>query len=1487
MSENISPVIYPLTNPQKRIWYVEKTQPGTAAFCLGGIVRFKGSVDCALLQQAINECVRHNNAMRIRIAAHNMEQYVAAFAPFSIELFDFSKRENELNTWINKTFSSPFELSDAPLYHFAFYKLTDQEYGWLIKVHHIIMDGWSVSLMTDQVYRHYEIIKGNAMPVHETRPDYLAYLDEEAAYRQSPELEKDKVFWHSKFRHLPETFMSNINGVHAGKRITYLLEAGKVTQLRVYLQDKKVSLNTFYTALMLLYLYKTTNAAEITIGVPVANRLSKAGKRTIGMFTSTMPFLFHLSPELSFSAFLAAVHRELRACYAHQRYPYNELVNELGLSKLGYNNLFNVCVNYYNTRHATLLDNMPVENDELYNGYQYYPLQLVIKEWLDDDTVQLQFDFIDKSYSREKIAILKECLDNITEQVLRQESLELRHISLLDDAATRMLLDDYNNTDTLPGKTVLRSFDEQVALYPHRIAISDQPGSLTYAELNRKVDHLAAYLLSQGIGKGSKVCVVSERNIDYVVIIWAVLKAGACFVPIDHQLAPERRRYIIGQTEPGVIISNTQNTFTEERYNVIAIQDIPETVPALAEVFPAVDPEDIAYIMYTSGSTGVPKGVVITHANLANYINWAAAVYLKDETDVFAFYSSIGFDLTITSLFVPLVKGAQIRVCPASVSGNIIRDIIDEGKVTVIKLTPGHLSLIKDADNRGSIVRTLIVGGDAFSTLLAQQVYRSFDKEMAIYNEYGPTEATVGCMIYRYSATDHELLSVPVGRPAANTGIYILNADLQQLPLLHAGEIYIAGNSVAQGYFKNEEATRSSFLPDIRNQGRRMYKTGDYALFIDKDRVLYEGRKDKQVKIRGFRIELQEIEKVISMHAAVKEAVVIVTEGADKTLAACVVPVADVTEAKMKTHLRNYLPEYMIPPFFIFPDKIPLNINGKVDKEQVQHMLTAADRTGKTVARAAATGFEQEMITLLQQVLAVPQINLDDNFYFIGGDSIKAIQFSSKLAERDLQINVQDLLMEPVVGKFLSKIIRKHPQGEKTSASGYIEATPATAWFFNQQLPEPGYYTQSVLLDLTAPFSKEVLDDIFTRLVQHHDIFRVNYDKQAGKLFYNNGCSGVRFDTREYDLSILPEADREKQVEELGIKMKASFDITTSLLLQAALLHTGKGKQQLFITAHHLVMDGVSMRILLQDLLTLMKNASHTLPVFSHSYQDWALQFPKEYYHVPEADEITRWKEALRLDGGELRDHFFNTGRQQTGKDTIKDLISAAEVTPVLDAANKTYSISAGELLLINLALVLERITGVNRIVMEVEGHGRDILFSSGMDVYGTIGWFTQFMIRPFVIPAGNLNDKIRSVKDQLRNPEFKTPRFAILRDVLKVLPVNEWVRFNYLGDFNNIDNEHFCISQASTGPDVSPENGLNCLLELNMYMLNGALQLQVVYNSVRTSAGIVTGLITEFKLQLQEISDLLREKSDAKELSPSDFSMVSLSQSELDSLFD
>lgn len=1398
---------YTLSNAQKRIWYAQKKYKDASLYNIGGTVKILGDTNPDFLRQALLQLIQNNTALRLCFFEKNGQvyQYISD-STFEVPFIDFTKESDPTQAykaWSQHCAQTPFAMTDQPLCYFAIAKISDWETAYFVKLHHIIADGWSIKLMTEQVAEYYtQIQNGNTSTAEQ--PSYLDYIAEEEQYLQSQRMNRDQSFWTDMFSPLPAPLPLETDDLH-GRRKSFTVPAILQKNIEAYIKEKNISLNIFFTFLYFLHKYKSCGSTDIVIGMPLLGRNTRQERQIFGTFTNTLPFRFIIHPYENTEKVLLDLYKSLKKSYAHQKYPYNLLMQDLHCSQNNAGRLFDTCINYYNTVLQPTMAENEIENVEFYNGQQDYGLQIIIRHWHGND-LQLDFDYQTALYSDGQIADMYQQLLLIAKQFLHDPTCKVQDIILADEKEQQYSLIEYNQTGCpYPAdKTWLDLFADIVKTLPDRIAVSQGDMQISYCTLFDQAFGFAAFLTDCGVQPGNIIAAILPHTTDSIGVICAIMQCGAVYLPIDKSNPPGRVKQILDSAQADILLADTCPADYAGKF--IHFKEFSKYRKGSVIYSPA--PDDTAYLIYTSGTTGVPKGVPIQHKNLMNYLCWAKNVYIQKDPETFALFSSFAFDFTMTSILLPLICGGEIRIYDPD-RGNVFPDIIQENKVSILKITPSHIPLIPEAAKNNTALHTLILGGENLTSANAKILFNKFSKRSRICNEYGPTEATVGCMHYIYNPADTDS-SVPIGKPISNTRIYLLDQDCKPVPPAMPGELYISGDGIAGEYFQNDLETKQRFIPDPYSGSGPMYKTGDLAIWNKNGNLVYLTRKDEEIKIRGNRVNLCEIENTALENPTIQSAAAKALEYQNsKQICLYIVTNPDYRESELRALLADKLPTYMIPQFILRLEELPLNSNGKTDKARLP-IPSASD-----AAPAACTNANHLAVLLnaLHTFIAESDITEGSNYYALGGDSIKAIQISSKLNEQGYLLSVKEILQNPIVADMASCIKEANQAAlSENGCSSFIEPLPIQHWFSQQKLHDPGHYNQSVTLLLRQDLSKNQLETALQKLISHHDILRANYNPQTNKLFYNPAHLSSSLHIEEIRTSHDPDSAIYQQI-------NAKFALEKDLLLRAYFIKTPV-QTYLHLILHHLVTDGVSWRVLLGDLAKLLADQSLHLPDKTVSCQAYAEKY------MTFAD---RCNPDLQLWQNES-DTCPMLGTQDAVP--YKKIKILEFVLCTADTQNLLHTATAkpNELLITALARAVKKLYRINPICIDIESHGRDVL--PDVNVSRTIGWFTNIYPVCLRLDTDDLPTQIQTVQAQLKKYDGRESEYGILRYIKNVLPSGKkHIRLNYLGEYTEVDTNCFTVQQLFCENDNSPNNTVPFLIDINAIVISKKLHVNISYN--------------------------------------------------------
>ena len=1037
---------YETSHAQKRLWISHKLNPKSTEYNLPAILEINGDLNIKIFNKTINKVIGRHEIFRTSFDEINNEiiQIVHDIKNYEINyhnICDYGKTEKDeyYNKLIEKNQKHLFNLNKPELLKISLVKYEESKHILLVNMHHIITDGWSGDIFISEmsnIYKQYMNNENTELPIIKKQYKEYSYWHNQLIYENKIKSQED--YWLNKLSgelentKLITDYPRQDKFNRKGRKFYFQVEKDLDKKLDKLAKNENITSYILFLTAFNILLHKYTQNNDIIITTPVSGRSHPDTQNMIGFFVNILPIRNKIESEMTIKNLIRNIKNTVLEANENQDYPFDLIVNKLNIKK--------------EAMHLPLSDisfifRVDDGNDEaeLYNDLIIKPIQKKDSTNLDspfemlftlvksNDKLTGEIFYRSNIVKNDTIKRLSNHYINILNEISNNLDKKIAEINILSQEEENKLLFDFNNTKTFyhKDKLIHQLFEQQALKTPNRIALEFNNEKISYQQLNERANQLARFLIIKGITPGAVVGLMMVHSIETVVAILAVLKAGGSYIPVDVSCPLERKGFILEDSGVNVILINSLiDTNFEFDGHLIDIRQSEIYQGQASNLDIKRSPRDLAYIIYTSGSTGRPKGAMIEHRGLVNYIYWAKKVYIKDEEQAFALYSSLAFDLTVTSIFTPLINGNKIVIYQDDCNEYVLYRIMRENKVNILKLTPAHMLLIKDLDNRSSNISTLIVGGEDLKTTLAGSVYQSFGSSVEIFNEYGPTETVVGCMIHKYDPEVDKSGSVPIGVPADNVQIYILDKNMNPFPLDTIGELFISGDGVAKGYINGEELTKDKFIPNPFIDGQIMYKTGDLARFIDNGtKIEYVGRLDHQVKIRGFRIELGEIEKVLLKNKDIKESIVIDRKDEDNNNFLCAYIVSDkeININEIRSFLGNGLPDYMIPSYFIKLDKLPLNQNGKVNRKLLPNPDSSIETGTENIA--PQDEIEEKMVEMWKNILKADKVGINDNFFHLGGNSLKAVITIDKIKRVfKTEIDTIDFLKNPTIKGIIEKM---------------------------------------------------------------------------------------------------------------------------------------------------------------------------------------------------------------------------------------------------------------------------------------------------------------------------------------------------------------------------------------------------------------------------------------------------------------------------------
>ncbi|NCQ67933.1 MAG: amino acid adenylation domain-containing protein [Microcystis aeruginosa W13-15] len=1261
----------PLSYAQQRLWFLDQLEPNSSFYNVPLALHLAGDLQADILEKSLQEIIQRHESLRTNFATieGNPVQVIKPESNWQLTLVNGKdspkyREEQEIKKWLEIHSHQPFDLANDSLIRATLLQLSDTEHFLLICLHHIVSDGWSMGVFIEELTTLYNAYTKGLEPLLQELPiQYADFAIWQREYLQGEIRQNQLNYWQKQLAaapallHLPTDRPRPPEQRFEGDRINGILSPELSQGLNRLSREQGVTLfMTLLTAFKVL-LYRYTGQTDILVGTPIANRTRSELNGLIGFFVNTLVLRTDLAGNPSFTELLKQVRETATDAYDHQDLPFEMLVEAIQPERnMSYTPLFQVMFGLDNE----VLNEMDLE------GIKATPQPLEFKKAKFDLSLFIQvkeagltaiWEYNTDLFNQSTIEQLSGHFVNLLTGIIANPEQVISQLPLLTESESNQLLFTWNQTeiDYKNDLCLHKLFEQQVKQNPQAIAVKLENEFFTYQELNNRANQLAHYLQSLGVKADSLVGIFVERSLDMIIGILGILKAGGAYIPLDIDYPPERIAYLLEDTQLSILL--TQSKFVEQLPqfppNTICLDQDWSIIAKQSTVKPlvAVEQHNLAYIIYTSGSTGQPKGVMIEHRSVVNYILTTIREYGITSEDQILQFSSVCFDPSVEEIFVSLLSGATLVLRTEEMlrSSEDFWQCCQKWQLTVLgiptaywhqlvsELTPTALPIL-------SKIKVIFIGGEAIQPAKVQQwqtITGQYSPLPRLFNGYGPTEATIAATFSEF--TSPTITNVPIGRPLSNTQVYILDAFLQPVPVGVAGELHIGGVGLARGYFNRPELTQEKFIPNSfekdevipptpLNKGgngpSKLYKTGDLCRYLPDGNIEYLGRIDNQVKIRGFRIELGEIETVLSQHSAVKTAVVIAWEDEtnQKRLVAYIIPQVEIISPQKEenslnvTELRQFLkaklPEYMIPSAFVILESLPLTPNGKTD----YRALPTPEFQSQEQYIAPRNPIEEILSSIWAKVLKVAQVGIHDNFFELGGHSLLATQLISRIREAfQVEMPLRELFVAQTIAE-LAQVIKRISQQEQITELPILPRDKAAElplsfaqtrlWFLAEFESNSSFYNIPLALRLEGTLNSQILIQSLEEICDRHEALRTNF-------ITVDGIPTQIIQTRTWtvtvvDLQHLSSSEKVIASQELTQNQAIQpFDLASEPLIRITLVVLSETEHLLLVCMHHIVSDGWSMGVFLQELTALynayIQGLSSPLNTLSIQYGDFTL----------------------------------------------------------------------------------------------------------------------------------------------------------------------------------------------------------------------------------------------------------------------------------------
>jgi amino acid adenylation domain-containing protein/non-ribosomal peptide synthase protein (TIGR01720 family) len=1515
----ISPVArsedLPLSFAQQRMWFIYQMDQQNSAYNEALTIRLTGRLNIDILEQTINAIIQRHESLRTTFPMVEGKP-IQKIAPFlKIKLLVVNLKDipqEQIDKRIIEELQKPFDLTQAPLLRCTLFDLGYENYILVNVFHHIIIDGWSKGILFKELSEFYQAFLSNStVDLPELAIQYADFAVWQRQWLQGEILENQLNYWKKQLTaaplllELPTDKPRPANPNFRGHSISFQINSELTEKLKLLSQKSGATLFMTLLAALNTLLFRYSGQDDILIGTPTANRNRQEIEPLIGFFVNTLVLRNSLEGNPAFSGLLQQARNVVLEAYANQDVPFEQVVDALEIERsLSYNPLFQVMFALQNAPlNALELPHLKAQYLAVKHQRIKFDLSLILEEIETEQGSYLEgfWEYDSDLFTVERITRMVGHFQTLLKGIVANPQQTVRELPLLTESEKQQLLVEWNQTqqDYPQNLCIHQLFEAWVEQTPDAIALIFKGEQLTYRELNSKANQLANYLQTLGVKPETLVGICIEPSLEMIVGILGILKAAGAYVPIDPTYPSERIAYMLDDSQLAVLLTQEKlvTSLPQHQAQVICLDSDWKEISTESKSSPitSLTPENLAYVIYTSGSTGKPKGVLVAHRGLCNLSQAQIKLFDVQPDSCVLQFASISFDASIWEIVMALCAGARLYLGTREElqPGQPLLQLLQEQEITHLTLVPSALTALS-SENLPALQNIIVAGEPCPPSLVIQ-----WASGRRFFNAYGPTESTV-CATVAQCFEDMDVL--PIGRPIANTKIYILDRYLQPVPIGVPGELHLASVGLAKGYLNRPELTDSKFItnPFSEKSSDRLYKTGDLVRYGNDGQIEFVGRIDDQVKIRGFRIELGEIESVLNQYPQVKDAIVIVREDELKTkrLYGYFIPKTEaLTSQELRQFIQDRLPDYMIPAFLIPLESFPLTPNGKVDRRALP--LPKINPNELENYATPSTKNEQILAQIWQEVLGLKTISINDNFFELGGDSILAIQIIAKANQEGLEITPKQLFGYQTIAQLaILAETTAATEIDQGLVTGEVPLTPIQQWFFEQNWPERHHFNQSILLEVPNNLQPDLLKQTISKLLYHHDALRLRFIQKGEKWQQNHSddCNSFAFEL--VDLSHLYCDEQVTTLAEISEVQQRTLKIDQGPLMAVVFFKLGDSGR-LLIVIHHLAVDGVSWRIILEDLATIYQQLesqdSQELPPKTSSFKTWAEEL-QNYAQTPEFN--TQFKYWLNRDlpsvfplpldyQGEAKSNIVAHAK------TVSFTLTEEQTRLLLQEVPQAYNTQINDILLTALVQAFSHWTGSDRLLLDMEGHGRENVIES-VNLSRTVGWFTS--IYPVFLTLENLDhpgECLKSIKEQLRQIPNRGFDYGIgyylnsdltIQSQLKNYPKAQ-VSFNYLGQFTDsqISSLGGKFAKESSGSIHSPLGQRSHLIDINGIVVGGKLEIEWQYSEKFHQKTTIENLANAYQESLVRIIDHCLSTEGG--YTPSDFPDADLNQAELDEL--
>lgn len=1504
-----------LSYGQKRLWMLHQLNPKNAFYNYAEIYKVKGVIDVPVFESSIEKVIKRHDVLRTTFedSKNGPIQVVnnGKSFHFTHEIFGEStlgNKEQVIDDFAQKIGGHRFNLSKNPLVQIGLLDLNDNAYILVVNMHHIITDKWSMRVFREELAEIYNATLNGMSP--QLKPLSLQYADF-AHWEQNKPIDQNQMdYWMKHLANAPEILQLPLDykrpkiPSHKGAFCKRQIDISVSKRIQSLCKENNITHFVFYLSVFTILLQKYCRQDDLLIGTPISNRSKSSLERMIGFFNDTIVLRLNIDEKITFTEYLKFARKIVLEAFSNKDIPLELLVKKLGVSRdVSINPLFQTMFLYHKVPEPPVWEGFDIAYETLDSGVSKFDLTLYVAE--DEDGFSATFEYATDLFREQTIVRMQGHYATLLAQITSNPEVRISELELVSEEEKKAIYQLHKNDRQYPEELGIHALIIQHGEESGDAkAVSTREEFLTYSELVQNAGKVASQLQNLGAEKGDVIGICTNRSVEVVSSILGVLMAGGVYMPIDPSYPKKRIEYMMEEASCKVVLCDEgqDEIFSEHISQVVFYTEILQS-DVDREPFEAVEinKDDIAYLIFTSGSSGKPKGVMVTHGNIV-HSTLARDDFYNSKPSNFLLLSSFAFDSSMVGLFWTLCSGGNLILTPEKIEQDMeaLSQMIKNQAVSHTLMLPSlyHILLEQSKSETLSSLDCVIVAGEACSSKLCEDHFSKLP-DTRLYNEYGPTEASVWCTGYEIGKEDAQS-NIPIGPAISSTDIFILDAYENMLPFGIPGEIHVGGRGITKGYLNKPELTKEKFIHHEFDQEfpSLLYKTGDLGKMRKDGVIEFLGRVDQQIKIRGFRVELSEIQNVLQLISAFDEVVVVAVKNkkqnvpnSSQAIVAYFTSSEEVDLSRVKSVLAAQLPDYMVPSFFIEQESLPKLPNGKYNLKALEAMDHTSFATEEDSYIQPRTEIEKELVEIWSEILSIPKIGIRDNFFSLGGDSILSIQINGKASKKGLKFPANEIFKSQTIEALAQHVEKEVEEHTGEMYVGAVQLIPIQRWYLNNFKTKPEHWHLGVRFDLDERIEETVLSAAIQTIVERHASLRMIFDLDNAHFAevrpYDTSCIKVQ------DLNDLSGQIKENRIDESIRKVCGTASLNEGPLFQC-LYFEHSDKDVLVLLAHHLVVDQVSWNIIIEELSEVLAANRKGIPIDlggqSISYPRWSDRLIRYSQENAIQKDYEYWTDKFSKAGLTLDSSHSIYSEEDVNRIQIE---LEEELTGlVTNTLPQSFDAKVNEILMAIVSKTVSKWKDKSVLVLETEGHGRESL-DEEIKFHDSVGWFTT--VYPILLKIDHDRDShsnLQYIKNEVRGIPSKGLSFGVCK-YLKDDGVHrdkfEYkadVLFNYLGNSVAIKSDVLGSGMMLKNHLRSEHSERHHPLEFNVYIKEGRMVWEISYVESYSNEGEINDLVEKLKKEIIALSKATEVERQHNYV-PSDFEDVDFDEEDLNALFD